>query len=203
MDYSENKAQPGDNSNTQYALLGLNAASEAGVPVKPEVWALSRGLLGAVPEPRRRLGDTRPGTKPSDRQHDLRGHLQPDHRRLQAVPGAGIPPGRSDPATAAGGGQPTPLLRGIDWLASHFEVGENFGHGQQWKYYYLYGMERAGRLAGMRFFGEHDWYREGAEELVHDQNPLRVLARAAVEENRAGRDQLRAVVPGQGPGARC
>ena len=41
--YSDSKrAKPGDNSNTQYALLGLHAASEAGVPVKPEVWALAR-----------------------------------------------------------------------------------------------------------------------------------------------------------------
>ncbi|MFO0891845.1 MAG: prenyltransferase/squalene oxidase repeat-containing protein [Isosphaeraceae bacterium] len=39
--YSETPAG-GDNSNTQYALLGLNAAAEAGVPVKPEVWALAR-----------------------------------------------------------------------------------------------------------------------------------------------------------------
>ena len=42
--YTESKrGRPGDNSNTQYALLGLHAASEAGVPVKTEVWALSRG----------------------------------------------------------------------------------------------------------------------------------------------------------------
>src|SRR5207244_2278115 len=38
--------------------------------------------------------------------------------------------------------------------------------------YYLYGLERAGRLTGQRFFGQHDWYREGAEELVHDQDQL-------------------------------
>ena len=31
-------------------------------------------------------------------------------------------------------------------------------------------MERAGRLSGERFFGDHDWYREGAEELVHEQD---------------------------------
>ncbi len=42
--------------------------------------------------------------------------------------------------------------------------------GQQWKFYYLYGLERAGRLSGVRFFGQHDWYREGAEELVHEQD---------------------------------
>src|SRR4051812_26792955 len=41
--YSSSKhTQPGDNSNTQYALLGLHAAAEVGVPVKPEVWALAR-----------------------------------------------------------------------------------------------------------------------------------------------------------------
>ena len=26
---------------------------------------------------------------------------------------------------------------------------------------------RAGRLSGQRYFGRHDWYVEGAEELVH------------------------------------
>ncbi len=62
-------------------------------------------------------------------------------------------------------------------------MGQNFGHGQIWKYYYLYGMERAGRLAGVRFFGPHDWYREGAEELVHDQNPLSGFWRGANQEN--------------------
>ncbi len=37
-------------------------------------------------------------------------------------------------------------------------------------YYHLYGLERAGRLSGMRFFGEHDWYREGCELLVKKQD---------------------------------
>ena len=37
-----NRNRPGDNSNTQYALLGLHAASEVGVPVNPSVWELSR-----------------------------------------------------------------------------------------------------------------------------------------------------------------
>ena len=36
------RCRPGDNSNTQYALLGLNAASEAGVTIRPEVWMLTR-----------------------------------------------------------------------------------------------------------------------------------------------------------------
>src|SRR5262249_34565453 len=36
-------------------------------------------------------------------------------------------------------------------------------------YYCLYGIERAGRLTGQRFLGEHDWYRIGCEYLVSTQ----------------------------------
>ena len=34
----------------------------------------------------------------------------------------------------------------------------------------LYGIERAGRLTGRRFFGDKDWYRVGCEYLVAAQN---------------------------------
>ena len=70
------------------------------------------------------------------------------------------------------GGVNKNLQRGIDWMASHFQVGQNFGAGHLWQFYYLYGLERAGRLAGIRFFGQHDWYRMGAEELVHSQEKV-------------------------------
>ena len=40
--YTATKSRHGDNSNSQYALLGLNAASEVGVPVSPQVWTLAR-----------------------------------------------------------------------------------------------------------------------------------------------------------------
>ncbi len=81
------------------------------------------------------------------------------------------------------GGVSRSLQGGIDWLATHFLVGQNFGHGQEWKYYYLYALERAGRLSGVRFFGSHDWYREGAEELVYEQNALSGFWRGANQEN--------------------
>ena len=47
------------------------------------------------------------------------------------------------------------------------------------------GMERAGRLTGQRFFGDHDWYREGAEELVHTQDKLQGFWRGALFEELA------------------
>jgi hypothetical protein len=59
---------------------------------------------------------------------------------------------------------------GLAWIAHKFTVETNPGHpGGQWLYYYLYGLERAGVLAGVKNFGTHDWYREGAEWLMKNQ----------------------------------
>ena len=62
------------------------------------------------------------------------------------------------------------LQRGFDWIATHFDVRQNFGMGATWHFYYLYGLERIGRLSGRRFFGQNDWYREGATYLVRSQD---------------------------------
>jgi hypothetical protein len=69
----------------------------------------------------------------------------------------------------------TTLERALAWLGRHFSVHVNPGPGrgnQAWLLYYLYGVERAGRLTNQRFLGQHDWYREGADVLVAAQrNP--------------------------------
>ena len=70
------------------------------------------------------------------------------------------------------------LARGLAWLASHFRIDQNFGSGAQWKYYYLYGLERAGRLAGERYIGEHEWYRLGAEHLIRGKINFQAPGRA-------------------------
>jgi len=167
--YSEFKTKPGDNSNTQYALLGLNAASEVGVPVRPEVWALSRrywensqhndGSWGYTP-------DTKAMPTASMTCAGVSGLIITGLKRFQGQEFL-----NGDKIVNCGKGQANlPLQRGTDWLARNFMVGQNYGQGQQWRYYFLYGMERAGRLTGQRFFGQHDWYREGAEKLVGDQD---------------------------------
>ncbi|MFO1092050.1 MAG: DUF4159 domain-containing protein [Planctomycetaceae bacterium] len=58
---------------------------------------------------------------------------------------------------------------GNRWLAQRFTVGTNPG-GPNNLLYYLYGLERAGRLTGTRFYGDHDWYRQGARFLHDTQN---------------------------------
>ena len=58
---------------------------------------------------------------------------------------------------------------GFAWLDANWAVERNPGGNQAWHYYYLYGLERAGVLAGRRWIGEHDWYREGADFLLARQ----------------------------------
>ena len=166
--YSESKkGRPGDNSNTQYALLGLHAASEAGIPVKPTVWELSRGYWERSQKRDGSWAYTPDSNNPTASMTcaGISSLIISGLRRFQ---GGEYLQGESIEECGSGGVNRS-LSRGIDWLASHFQVGQNFGAGRQWQFYYLYGLERAGRLAGIRFFGQHDWYRLGAEELVHDQ----------------------------------
>jgi len=58
--------------------------------------------------------------------------------------------------------------RALQWLERHFSVTHNPG-ANYWLSYYLYSLERAGRLTARRFIGQHDWFREGAHMLVHRQ----------------------------------
>lgn len=61
---------------------------------------------------------------------------------------------------------------GCAWLARYFIVDANptaANLRMNWGYYYLYGCERAGVLAGTYRFGTHDWYDEGAAWLLGQQ----------------------------------
>ena len=178
--YVSSKLTQGDNSNTQYALLGLNAASEVGIKVKPEVWKLARDYWeqyqlrdGGWPyyPPEGGVGNDMIGR--SSASMTCAGISSLVITGLKRFRGLERLEGDRQPAIDCGKGESDEKLqKAINWMATHFAVGQNHGHGQQWKYYYLYGLERAGRLSGIRYFGSHDWYREGAEELVHDQDRL-------------------------------
>ena len=82
------------------------------------------------------------------------------------------------------GGINPDLQRGIDWLARNFQVGENFGNGQQWKYYYLYGLERAGRLDRHPVLRRARLVSRGGRGAGPRAGPARrVLARAPIEDD--------------------
>jgi hypothetical protein len=151
-----------DNSNTQYALLGLWAGRSAGAKINRDVWESIRDFYVRT-------------------QHDNGGwHYIPDYAPTLTMTVAGLcgllitgqelnadqqKLQKNGVALNCGNYEENKALaKATAWVTNRFNL-EVQGH----VFYNLYGMERAGRLTGQRFFGEHDWYREGCDYLVRNQ----------------------------------
>lgn len=156
----------GDNSNAQFAVLALHEAERVGAQVDPRTWQLAADYWKGCQNPDGSWG------------------YQPDFPGTGSMTCAGIgawviSSGKVAAANAKveNGRAQCCLPRGendvldlaLRWLGRNFSVKRNPGE-RMWQYYYLYGMERVGRLTARRFIGEHDWYREGAEHLIAQQD---------------------------------
>lgn len=162
------KANTFDHSNSQFALLGLHAAATADAKFPIAVWQRARTRVLASQN--RDGGWSYQGGAASygsmtaagvsdliilgsdvaqQLERGFEGGVAPDCGKYQAN---------------------RPLLNGLNWLADNFDATQNPGYGKRWTHYWLYAIERCGILTGRRYFGAHDWYREGAARLVKTQN---------------------------------
>jgi hypothetical protein len=163
-----------DNSNSQYALLGLNAGRQAGAKIDRALWESIFRYYADDQEPDGGWIYSRDyaprGTTLTMTIAGLCGlyiageELDAGRRHLR--------PDGSDPDC---GKYPEnePIRRGLDWLAgqdrfgnTRFRFEDRDGH----TFYNIYGIERAGRYSGQRFLAGHDWYREGCDWLVRRQH---------------------------------
>ena len=170
--YVRNSANPPDNSNTQYALLGLHAGRQAGAKIDQAVWK----------EIQRFYVEQQCAPLPGPGGKDVAGwnytHGDRRGKGTLTMTAAGVSglliaaaeaydnPQEFDPKTAIAkkcGFYPDDdaTAKGLRWLAKEFRF-TNPPH----TFYNVYGIERVGRLSGQRFIGEHDWYREGCEILT-------------------------------------
>jgi len=168
-----------DLSNTQLAALGMLAAAQAGIEVPRRAWeSLLSGTLEHQLEPRTVRGRESAGFRYRlPRGVETGGRPGPQD-------GAGFETDATGSMTAAGiaileiarealgrGSDPAierAVQRGLAWLEDEFAVDRNPGGGP-WVEYYLYGIERVGALLGIERIGTHDWYFEGARELLRRQ----------------------------------
>ncbi|TWT56024.1 DUF4159 domain-containing protein [Allorhodopirellula solitaria] len=172
----------GDPSNSQFAVLALGAAAERGVEVSPDVFNASAAYWRRVQLPG---GGWSYGSGP-----------RPSGSMTCAGIGSLIICGSSLndlEDTAAGqlnccGGDPSDeaVDRGLEYLSKIFTINANPGGEMLSYYYYLYAVERIGRLSGRRLIGNRDWYREGAERLVGLQDQFQGFWKGGgvVESNR-------------------
>ena len=160
--YNQRGPGSGDPSNSQFAILALGAAVDRGVEVEAEVfrfaadyWRGRQKTTGGWSY----FADQPTGSMTCAGIASLiiaEGRLSDAAERLAAesVECCDVQGERTDAVQA-----------GLDFLARTFSVQSNPGDSFN-LYYYLYALERVGRLSGRRFIGGHDWYREGAQRLI-------------------------------------
>ena len=161
----------GDNSNTQFAVLGLREAVEFGAVVNRETWERSQTYWLRGQNRDGGWGYTSGANAESSRgSMSVAGvsSLAICEQMLRVDRGVAAD---GTPACCQDTGTSQELENGLKWLARSYRAGHNPGSGSN-VLYYIYGAERAGRLTGQRFFGEHDWYREGAAYLLSMQDPV-------------------------------
>lgn len=172
----------GDNSNTQYAMLALRDAEEVGIQVNPNTWRLADRHWRSSQHPDGAWSYARGGGLGRGPSGSMtvagiastiiaRGKLHDGKERIVNGRPEDCGQYRKDDS----------LERALQWMGRSFSVRRNPGDGN-WLLYYLYGLERAGRLSGHRFFygrgnDKYDWYRQGADMLVREQDNLTGLWR--------------------------
>lgn len=62
------------------------------------------------------------------------------------------------------------LSDGLAWMVLNWSVENNPQRGKYRYYYYLYALERLAMFGGLDYIGKHDWYFEGAQVLLREQD---------------------------------
>jgi hypothetical protein len=156
-----------DFSTTQFAALGLRAAAKAGAEIPEEVWKDMINLC-------------------------LDNQARPNNKRLPLRAGFDYYPGYNVPtgSMTAAGISVMAIAReqlgenmkrtvapkveeaiqlSLQFLKEDFTTAVNPHFQLNWRYYWLYGIERVGALLNLEQLGHHDWYQSGAAFLVADQ----------------------------------
>ncbi|MEM9944188.1 MAG: DUF4159 domain-containing protein, partial [Planctomycetota bacterium] len=164
-----NGQAPGDGSNSQFALLALHEASQLGIKIPQEDWLKMQKYWISLNHPPSGGFVYYGGGRNSRGSMTCAGisSLIIINENLQDL-GDRI---NGDFANCCQETEGDQLIRkGFQWLTKHYSVRRNPGQDGGTVLYYLYGLERAGRLAGKRFVGPNDWYRDGANQIIAWQN---------------------------------
>ena len=172
----------GDNSNSQYAALGLRAAFDAGISIPGDTVALAlkwwKENQKDKPDKQREavstggvdLGPPRGWCYHYDNSHE-------EHKAFGSMTGGAVASmviyhymlGNDWWRDGS-------VKSGLSWVANNFSVTVNpgspctFGNNERTQYhYYMYALERVGMLYGTVKIGAHAWYAEGAKELLGAQ----------------------------------
>ncbi len=157
----------GDNSNAQYAALGLRACLDAGIDVDPRVLVLARKWWTGVQNSDggwgyNGNGETGGGDNPDSVSNTSYGSMTTGAVGALCIYDYYLGMQyKNDPS----------VLKGLEWIAKNYDVKKNPKKNDFAYLYYLYALERVGMLYGTERIGPHEWYPDGAVELLAIQIP--------------------------------
>jgi hypothetical protein len=172
----------GDNSNSQYAALGLRACHDAGVVIpKDTVVKLAKRWwqVSQLGDPKGDK-DNAVATGGGQMLAAPRGwsYVQNDRAYGSMTAGAIGAVCIYDYMLGEDWKKDKIVAGGMGWLVKNYSVTENVGPcetgGQapnEFLYYYLYALERVGMLYDTPFVGNKDWYLDGAQVILKAQKP--------------------------------
>ena len=167
--YGKSNQMTADNSNSQYALLGLLAGRQAGIKIVQKDWEeiqqfyvdtqVKVGDMGGWPYRPDSVGTPSHTMTLAGLAGLYITGLEQNigKQQLDENTGKAAKCGIYDENEAVG--------RAMRWLDKHFNFHATFDGKADFSFYNIYGIERVGRLSGQRFLGKHDWYRDGCEQL--------------------------------------
>jgi hypothetical protein len=159
----------GDNSNSQYAALGLRACHDAGIVIPESVVRRAERWWESTI-----LGDPKRGNLIASGGDSPKGWgYTKGEAPYNAMTAGGVGCLVIYDSLKKEDWKKNPRTReGMAWLGGHtWFNGPPAGTTPYWYYYYLYAIERVGLLFDTPVIGAKDWYFEGATWLLAQQAP--------------------------------
>ncbi|MBI5722754.1 MAG: DUF4159 domain-containing protein [Planctomycetes bacterium] len=164
-----NKPEPGsqgDNSNSQYLLLGAWAGARGGIEVPKEFWetCLKHWIKRQLSDGGWNYNPTNPNTIELSYGSMSTAGLASLFVCIDAAMGEKF-------IKCNVSNEYAPVKKGLDWFEANFEKTltapwRGFDADPLRFGYYFYGIERVGLASGYKYFGKSDWYKEGCKRLL-------------------------------------
>lgn len=170
--YGSRMGRSGDSSNSQFALLALHEASRLGIPIPNKHWKAAEEYWENCRDPRTGGFAYVPGSRGSGATHSM--------TCAGVASSIIIQENLFDPKNLIDGDfakccHPPESMeaveQGLNWIANNYSAQQRT-YAKGIFFYYMYGLERVGRMSGRRFIGPHDWYRDGTRALLRAQGRL-------------------------------
>lgn len=159
---------PFDNTNSQWAVLGVYSGVERGIDVPGNYWRRvanywrqqqqSDGGWGYAAELRDGKRFDRPYGSMTAAGVATLSICRNEDSRGSHVEGRTNPPGQA-------------LRKGLSWLEENFSVDANPRKNREWYYLWLFQLQRVGETTGRKYIAGVNWHRRAARRLRKLQNP--------------------------------